>query len=141
MEFEKGVALGKTGVDDEEEAATAISDVVGNDDEAATGASDALGDDKPTDSAALDITAGVVDAGDTGAEDDPKAEETLDLVDATAAVEDSSPAGFTCCEPPQFLPVGFPQPLPPATGHHSGSGSLGDQSVMGGDISESYCGL
>ena len=31
---------------------------------------------------------------------------------------------------PQF-PVGIPHPLPPAMGHHFGSGSVGDQSVIG----------
>lgn len=32
--------------------------------------------------------------------------------------------------PPQS-PVGIPHPLPPAIGHHFGSGSVGDQSVIG----------
>ena len=37
-------------------------------------------------------------------------------------------------ELPAQLPVGFPQPFPPATGHHMGSGWLGSQSAIGGEI-------
>jgi len=34
-------------------------------------------------------------------------------------------------EPPPQSPVGIPHPLPPAMGHHFGSGWVGDQSVIG----------
>ena len=169
VEFEKGVVLGNTAVDDVEEAITTTSDVVGDGDESTIGDSDVIGDveevttatsdvvdddneattedfdvigdGETSGSVVLDTTAGAVDAGDIGVEDDPKAEETLGVADATAAVDDFSLSGFSFCEPPQILPVGFPQPLPPATGHHSGSGSLGDQSVIGGLVTKSYFGL
>ena len=78
---------------------------------------------------------------------DPKVEATLGVDttavdDATAAEEDPPLASCSVGEPPpQFLLVGFPQPLPPATGHHSGSGSPGAQSGMGGEVLSSYSGL
>ena len=45
---------------------------------------------------------------------------------------------FVPFEPPAQFPVGFPHPFPPATGHQIGSGSEGDQSVIGGDVVVSY---
>lgn len=84
-------------------------------------------------------------------EDDSAVEDTVEATilleddsaveDTAVDVDDSCMAGLACREPPQFLPVGTPHPLPPATGHHSGSGSLGDQSGMGGDVVLSYLGL
>ena len=86
-----------------------------------------------------------VEEGDV--EGNPKVEATLGVDrtavgDPTAAEEDPSLASCSARKPPpQFLPVGLPQPLPPATGHHSGSGSPGAQSGMGGEVLSSYSGL
>lgn len=108
-------------------------------------------DDK---SATTFVTIGsIADVEEVEEDGEPKVEATFDADettalgsttaedDATAAEDDPSLTGFTCWDPPQFLPVGLPQPFPPATGHHSGSGSPGAQSGMGGEVSSSYCGL
>ena len=92
-----------------------------------------LDDEDSTASGVLVSAVGVNSVADVEVGEVPKEEATLD-VNVAAELDDSPEAGSTCCEPPQFLPVGFPQPLPPATGHHSGSGSLGDQSGIGGEI-------
>lgn len=98
-------------------------------------------------STVFDKTGCVADVVKAEVEDDPKVEAIMEVEDTAAvgngtAADDEFPLAGVCCrELAQFLPVGLPQPLPPATGHHSGSGSPDTQSGMGGEVSSSYFGL
>ena len=60
-------------------------------------------------------------------------------LDDTVAVLDELALGVSVpedswLESPLQFPVGFPHPLPPATGHQIVSGSVGDQSEIGGEV-------